>query len=179
MNHSASPRGRDGRRVVVRRGADHPQHAVAADPGPPVAQGGDEVGGEVAVHGAVGVGQQHEVVLGAVPLEEPERAAHVGESRRRPLRDVLEPGQALLEVTADQLVHAGEQAHRLDPEGPRSRHRPGHGGAAVVVRLQGEHVVLRDLNGLRNRRSISTRAAGDTSVISIRPAPALRFPVHS
>ncbi len=40
-------------------------------------------------------------------------------------------------------------------------------------------VVLRDLNGLRNRRSISTREPGDTSVISIRPAPALRFPVHS
>ena len=40
-------------------------------------------------------------------------------------------------------------------------------------------VVLSDLKGLRNCRATSTREAGTTSVISIRPAPAFRLPDHS
>ena len=50
--------------------ADHPQHAVAADAGPPVAQRPHPLGAQVAVDRPVVVGQQHEVVLGAVTLEE-------------------------------------------------------------------------------------------------------------
>ncbi len=66
MNHSASRR--QGRIEVL--GADHPQDAVAADAGATVAQAAYPLGGQVAVHRAVVVGQQHEVVLRAVALEE-------------------------------------------------------------------------------------------------------------
>ena len=55
-------------------GADDAQHAVAADAGPPVAERAHPVRhllvGQVAVDRAVVVGQQHEVVLRAVALEE-------------------------------------------------------------------------------------------------------------
>ena len=56
--------------------ADHPDHAVAADAGPSVAERDDPLGGQLAVDGAVVVGQQHEVVLGAVALEEGVRLSH-------------------------------------------------------------------------------------------------------
>ena len=56
------------RRVVRRVGAHHPDHAVAADPGAPVAQRRHLLGGQL--EPAVGVGHQHEVVLGAVTLDE-------------------------------------------------------------------------------------------------------------
>ena len=55
---------------VEHRRPDHPQHAVAADAGAAVAQGPHPGRVQVAVHGAVVVGQQHEVVLGPVALEE-------------------------------------------------------------------------------------------------------------
>ena len=54
---------------AVRRGPHRPEHTVRPDSGPPVAQPGREIGGEPA--GAVGVKQDHEVVLGAVSLREP------------------------------------------------------------------------------------------------------------
>jgi hypothetical protein len=40
-------------------------------------------------------------------------------------------------------------------------------------------VVLLDLNGLRNCSAICRRDGASADVISIRPAPALRFPSHS
>ena len=64
------PLGVGGLAHVVRRGADHTQYAVAADAGPPVAQRAHPRGVEVAVDGPVVVGQQHEVVLRAVPFQE-------------------------------------------------------------------------------------------------------------
>ncbi len=51
-----------------RGGTDHPQHAVRPDPGPAVAQ--PRGGGRREVMLAAGVGQDHEVVLGAVALGE-------------------------------------------------------------------------------------------------------------
>ena len=58
-----------------RRGAHDPQHAVATDAGPPVAEraGRGRRQGEL----AVGVGQQHEVVLGAVALDEADHATRL------------------------------------------------------------------------------------------------------
>jgi hypothetical protein len=53
---------------------NHPQDAVAPDAGPPVAERAHPLrhllGGQVAVDRAVVVGEQDEVVLGAVSLEE-------------------------------------------------------------------------------------------------------------
>ena len=46
-------------------------HAVAADAGATVGERPDPVGRQLKA--AVGVGHQHEVVLGAVPLREPQR----------------------------------------------------------------------------------------------------------
>ena len=60
MNHAASGRSR----------THHPQHAVAADAGPPVAERAHPLERELAVDRAVEVGEQDEVVLGAVALEE-------------------------------------------------------------------------------------------------------------
>src|SRR4029077_17902403 len=63
---------------------------------------------------------------------------------RGALADLLEPRQPLLEVRADHLVHALEQAHHLHPEGAGPGHRPGHPGA---VALGGEQE-RRDRGGL-------------------------------
>ena len=62
----------------IRGCPDDPQHAVAADAGATVAEPLDALVGEV--ERAVGVGQQHEVVLRAVPLDEP---GHASRLRRR------------------------------------------------------------------------------------------------
>ena len=55
-------------RVVGRVGAHDPDDAVATDPGAAVAEAGHLLGGQLVL--AVGVGHQHEVVLGAVALDE-------------------------------------------------------------------------------------------------------------
>ena len=68
---------------VHHRGADHPQHPVATDSGTPVTEGGHARRGQVAVHRPVVVGQQHEVVLGAVALEEGVAGGHHPKVRRQ------------------------------------------------------------------------------------------------
>src|SRR5699024_6416663 len=55
-------------------GADGTDHAVPADAGAPIGEGGD--GGRVEVEQAVGVVDHHEVVLGAVALGEVDAHAH-------------------------------------------------------------------------------------------------------
>ena len=66
---------------------DHAQHPVGAQPGPPVAQPGDQAGRQV--ERVVGIGQDHEVVLGAVPLA---RTACADRSQRQ--RGAGPPGAA-------------------------------------------------------------------------------------
>ena len=58
-------------RVVRQLGGDDADDPVAADPGAPVRERPDPVGGQG--QAAVEVGYQDEVVLGAVPLCEPQR----------------------------------------------------------------------------------------------------------
>src|SRR3954453_18990716 len=58
----------------------------------------------------------------------------VGSATRGVLADPLELREPLLEVGADQLVHALEDAHHLDAEGPRPDHRPGDLGAVALGR---------------------------------------------
>ena len=80
MNHSQRSRSLPQHRGRVGhvRAADHPEDAVAAEPRPPVAQPPHHRGVEPVLrpHRAVGIGQHHEVVLGAVPEEHPGGVVH-------------------------------------------------------------------------------------------------------
>ena len=70
-------------RLGVGGGAHDVQQAVAADAGPPVAQRRD--GGRGQLEGVLRVGDDHEVVLGAVPLEEGDpRGSFLDRTRWRP-----------------------------------------------------------------------------------------------
>ena len=73
-------------RLGVSSGAHYPQHAVAADARAPIAQAADPVAVQDEL--AVGVGQQYEVVLGAMPLDERDHG-HQRTCSRRPHRDTL------------------------------------------------------------------------------------------
>src|SRR5690606_34944300 len=66
--------GRHGARLGVRRGPHDVQQPVAAEARAAVAQGG--YGGRGQIDGVLGVRDDHEVVLGAVPLEEGGPRAH-------------------------------------------------------------------------------------------------------
>ena len=74
MNHWAAPGLGPHGGVVGEVGRHDPDDAVTADAGPPVGQPRRSRGGEA--EGAVEVGHQHEVVLGAVPLGEGEPLSH-------------------------------------------------------------------------------------------------------
>ena len=78
-------RGHRGRVGVCRRLHD-PEHPVSSDAASAVAQGNREFGGQV--ERAVGVGKQHEVVAGAVTLDERD-AVHSGDGTARRSRRVV------------------------------------------------------------------------------------------
>ncbi len=74
MNHSASAAIRP---AVGEVGAAHdPDHTVGAQARVPIGQPPDGSRVEVGVQRAVEIGQQHEVVLRAVPLDEGEAPLH-------------------------------------------------------------------------------------------------------
>ena len=128
MNHSASPAMR--LRLGVRGGPHDVQQTVAADAGPAVAQRGHGGGGQL--DGVVRVGDDHEVVLGAVALEEGDPRAHSSIVRGAVDSLVRQRCRAVGRAASYGSAEPGHAPHGEDGEGDDD-----HGVRAATTRQSG------------------------------------------